>query len=166
MPGRQQGRPLFNSSANHGGSHRKLASHKGGWQPQLDHRETRCDGPGLRDATPSTPVLEFNETDAPEVGTPLEEQRENRQSARPWQSGVRRPGVPEDRLDKRPRSEDAFIRCPALASSPERCHLRPAAGTPPQSAPLKLGPSSLSYPAGDKRTVLSARRSPSCPEIA
>ena len=113
MAGRQQGRPPFHSAAHHGWSHCKLASHQSGWQPQLDHRELGGDGPGLRAAPPSAPLLELDEAYAPEVGTPLEEQREYNQSARTWPSGVRRPGVPEDGFDKRSRSEDAFVRCPA-----------------------------------------------------
>ena len=42
----------------------------------------------------------------------------------------------------------------------------PAAGTPPQSAPLKLGPASLGYAASEKLTVLPACGSPRCPEAA
>jgi hypothetical protein len=110
--------------------------------------------------------LEFDEAHAPEVSTPFEKQREYSQSARPWPGGVWRPGVPEDGLDKRSRSQDAFVRGPVLASSPERGHRMPAAGTPAQSAPLKLGPASLGYAAREKLTVVPACGSPRCPEAA
>ena len=166
MAGRQQGGPPFNSSANHCWRHRKFAGHKSGWQTQLEHRETGYDGPGLHNAPPSAPVLEFDEAYAPEVSTLLEQQRQYSQSARTWPRGGRRPGVPEYGLDKRSRSQDAFVCCPVLASAPERGHLMPAAGTPAQAAPLKLGPSSLGYAAREKLTVVPACRSPRGPEAA
>ena len=127
----QQGRPPFHASTHHGRSHRKFAGHQSGWQTQLDNRETSYGGPGLRNASPPAPLLEFDEADVPKFSATLEKQGYCSQSPRPRPRALRWPGFLEYGFNKCSRSQDAFVRRPVLAAAPERCHLSPAASTPP-----------------------------------